>query len=358
MKKSSGKLLPLIARYAVLAAVVVLILIAVVVFLDNQDKIIYSPPKPLVVVEKPQKGRVSKRGVFPSYVQAQDMIAVIPLVAGKVETFPVQVGQFVEKGEVLATLDSEPFVQQEKQAEAAYLASESSFQRIASLYKDKATTIQNYDQAKAHRDATKAQYELAKLQKGYATIEAPVTGTILVKNSSVGSLAGGQQPLAVMADLSALVVKVEVPEAYYDSFWNNLDTLRIETTSAAWEAPVASTLLSIDPFIQSESKTFVIEARLEGGLELVRPGMAVDVSITYEEEDDVYRMSQSIRKSDGSWYLYNPESGRVAYIRLPLALEDDEFFKVPEPYQDSYFVVDGQHIVFDNQEVRLTGESL
>lgn len=358
MNKSSRGLLPLIARYAVLAAVIVLVLIAVDIFLSNQDKIVYSPPKPLVVVQLPETGRVSKRGMFPSYVQAKDMIPIIPLVGGAIETFPVSVGQLVEKDEVLATIDSEPFLQQAKQAEAAYLASESTFARIASLYQNKAATEQNYDQAKAQRDAAKAQYDFAQLQLGYATVKAPGTGTILMKRGSVGSLAGGQQPLAVMADLSSLVIKVEVPEIYYEKFWNNLDALSIEVTNPRWKAPVEAHLLHIDPFIQSDSKTFALEALLANGDELVRPGMAVTVSITYEEQEDAYRMSQSIRKSDGSWYLYHPETERVEYVRVPVDLEDEEFFKVPDAYKDNHFVVDGQHVLFDNQEVRIKGDLL
>ena len=358
MKKSSRSVLPIIARYAVLVAIIILILIAVDVFLGDQDTIVYTPPKPMVVVQQPQIGSVAKRSVFPSYVQAQDTVPVIALVGGTIETFPVSVGQVVAKDEVLATIDSKPFLQQVKQAQAAYLASESTFTRIESLYKNKATTEQNYDQAKAQRDAAAAQYELADLQLGYATIKAPVSGTILMKNSSVGSLTGGAQPLAVMADLSSLVVKVEVPEPYYEPFWNNLDDLRIEITNPNWNAPISAYLLHIDPFVQSESKTFTLEARLDDADELVRPGMAVSVSITYQQQDDAYRMSQSIRKSDGSWYIYHPATQRVEYVRLPIDLEDEAFFKVPEAYQASYFVVDGQHILFDNQEVRIKGELL
>lgn len=356
MKKGSRSILSIIARYAVLAALIVLILIAVEVFLGRQDKIVYTPPIPLVVVQQPEVGRVAKRGVFPSYVQAENLIPVVAQVGGTIETFPVSVGQLVEKDDVLATIDSEPYLQQVKQAEAAYLASESTFSRVASLYQNKATTEQAYDQAKAQRDAANAQYDLAKLQLGHATVKAPVTGTILVKNNSVGSLSGGLQPLAVMADLSSLVVKVEVPETYYEKFWNNLENLRIEVTNPRWETPVDATLLHMDSFVQSESKTFTLEARLETGAELVRPGMAVTVSITYQAQEDAYRMSQSVRKNDGSWYLYHPESGSVEYVFSTIELEDEEFFKVPEAYQESYFVVDGQHILFDNQKVRVKGD--
>ena len=341
-----------------MVAIIVLILIAVDMFLGDQDKTIYSPPKPLVEVQQSQIGSVSRRGVFPSYVQAQDTVPVIAQVGGTIETFAVSVGQVVEKDEVLATIDSKPFLQQVKQAEAAYLASESTFTRIDSLYQNKATTAQSYDQAKAQRDAAAAQYELADLQLGYATIKAPVSGTILMKNSSVGSLTGGGQPLAVMADLSSLVVKVEVPEPYYEPFWNNLDDLGIEITNPSWNSPIRASLLHIDPFVQSESKTFTLEARLDNADELVRPGMAVSVSITYQQEDDAYRMSQSIRKSDGAWYIYHPETQRVEYVRSDVDLEDEAFFKVPDDYQKSYFVVDGQHILFDNQEVRIKGELL
>ncbi|MBI9096120.1 MAG: efflux RND transporter periplasmic adaptor subunit [Sphaerochaeta sp.] len=358
MKKRSGSVLSLIARYAVLVAIIVLVLIAVDIFLDRQDKIVYSPPKPLVVVQQSQQGSVAQRGVFLSYVQAQDSIPVIALVGGTIETFPVSVGQLVKKGEVLATIDSEPFLQQAKQAEATYLASESTFTRIASLFQNKATTEQNYDQAKAQRDAAKAQYEIANLQLGYATVKAPVTGTILMKNSSIGSLTGPQQPLLVMADLSTLVVKVEVPETYYEKFWNNLDGLHIAITNPSWKSPIEATLSHIDPFVHSASKTFTLEALLDTAEELVRPGMAVSVCITYQEQEGVYRMSQSIRKSDGSWYVYHPETQRVEYVRRSVELEDEEFFKVPDAYQKSSFVVDGQHILFDNQEVRVRGDLL
>jgi len=162
----------------------------------------------------------------------------------------------------------------------------------------------------------------------------------------------------VMADLTTLVVKVEVPETYYEKFWNNLGSLHIEITNPSWDAPVGARLSHIDPFVQSGSKTFTLEALLDSDEELIRPGMAVAVSITYQEQEGAYRMSQSIRKSDGSWYLYHPESLRVEYVRIPVELEDEEFFKVPDAYQKSYFVVDGQHILFDNQEVRSKGDLL
>ena len=44
-------------------------------------------------------------------------------------------------------IDDEPFVQQMKQAEAAYFAAENTFKRIANLYKSGSTTQQNYDSA-------------------------------------------------------------------------------------------------------------------------------------------------------------------------------------------------------------------
>ena len=355
MKKDTGKILAIVARYAVLIACVVIVLILVQVFMGNRKVVTYTPVEPLVVIAQPERGTLQKSVSFPAYIQAQNLVYVVPLVAGTVEEYPVQVGQQVEQGEVIARIDNEPFLQQLKQAEAAYLGSESTFTRIEALYKNKATTEQTYDQARAGRDAAKAQYELARMQLGYATVTAPVSGTILDKTTTVGSLVGNQSPLAVLADLSTLVVKVQIPESYYPLFWANREQLKVFLSHPNWSEPIAAEVLTLDPYIQSTSKVFSLECLLSPSAELVRPGMSVSVTIMYEQEDDIPLLPQSIRKSDGSWYLYNADTHQVQYVSEPVLFENDAFFKVPKAYENRYFVIDGQNSLFDNQKVRLEG---
>ena len=61
----------------------------------------------------------------------------------------------------------------------------------------------------------KAQYDLAKLQYDYTEVKASIDGTILAADLAEGSIGTQTQPVAVLADLSHLVVRLKVPEKYF-----------------------------------------------------------------------------------------------------------------------------------------------
>jgi len=60
----------------------------------------------------------------------------------------------------------------------------------------------------------------------------PVAGTLLSIPSAAGNIASSSQPVAIMADLSQLVVKLHVPERYFDIISENAEHL-----SASIERP-------------------------------------------------------------------------------------------------------------------------
>ena len=307
---------------------------------------------PLVKIEKPQLMDISRTLVLPAYVEAKNMIPVIPLVSGTILEFPVEVGQQVNEGDVIARIDSEPFDGQVLQAKAAYLAYENSFARIANLYRSGNATAQNYDQAKASRDSAKAQYDLAVMQQGYATVRAKASGTVITVMSAQGSTAAQGQPLAVIADLSSLVVNLKVSEKYYPLIERNRDTLSLKVSQSGSDSSYDAVLGPIDPYVNPETKTFNMECRLDSDASLsLKPGMYVKVTVVYDEHRNVPVMPQSIRKTDGSVYIY--QDGKAVFTDIKVELENDDFFMVDESHAQCDFIVDGQNSVFDGQTVRV-----
>lgn len=307
---------------------------------------------PLVKIEKPKIQDISRTLVLSAYVEAKDMIPVIPLVSGTILEFPVEVGQQVEEGDVIARIDSEPYDEQVVQAKAGYLAYENSFGRIANLYRTGNATAQNYDQAKAARDSAKAQYDLALMQQGYATVRAKAGGTVITVMSAQGSTAAQGQPIAVIADLNSLVVNLKVPEKYYSLIENNKDTILLTVSQNGSSQSYSASLGPIDPYVNPETKTFNMECRLatDGSVHL-RPGMFVKVTVVYDEHKNAPVMPQSIRKTDGSVYLY--QDGKAVFWEMKPEIENDDFFMVDESHAQCDFIVDGQNSVFDGQTVRL-----
>lgn len=318
---------------------------------------------PVVKIQKPVFQDLQESVVISGYVEAEAMIPVVPFVSGTIIEYPVRAGEFVTKDTVLAKIDDEAFRQQMLQAQAAYLAANSTFTRVENLFKSGSTTQQNYDSVKAQRDASKAQYDLALLQLNYTEVKAPVDGTVLMADLAKGSVGTQSQPVAVLADLSNQVVRLKVPEKYFDLFTLERENLLVNVTRPAEkgmyeDAVTTASIDTIAPYVSPQSKNFQVVCHLNEPGERFRPGMYVKVQVIYKTHKNVPVMSIQTKKMDGSFYIYEPETQTVKFVESDTYATDNENFVVPEKLKDAYFVVDGQNIVFDGQKVRLLDDVL
>ena len=249
------------------------------------------------------------------------------------------------------------------QAQAAYLAAKSTFDRVNTLYKAGATTQQNYDTAKAQFDASKAQYDLANLQMNYTVVKAPVDGTVLIANQAVGSIGNTGTPVAVLADLTEQVVRLKVPEKYFDLFVMEKENLQVTITRPAEkgmyeDAVTSASIENIAPYVSPESKNFEVVCKLDEPGERFRPGMFVKVSVAYRTYNQVPVLPVRTKKLDGSFYLYNPDSETVTFVMPEETPTDGNYFIVDEKFAGQWFVIDGQNFVFDGQKVKLYEKAL
>lgn len=323
---------------------------------------------PVVVTQKPVRQNLVESISISGYIEAKSMIPVVPFVSGTITEYPVSVGDYVEKNQLLAKIDDKPFRQQMIQAEAAYFAAKSTYDRVESLYKAGATTQQNYDTTRAQYDANKAQYDLAKLQLGYTEVCSPISGTVLVADQAVGDIGNQQSPVAIVADLNNLVVRLKVPEKYFDLFVSEKENLSVKITRPAeknlFEDAVSPAIIeNIAPYVSPQNKTFEVVCRLTQNSERFKPGMFVKVQIAYKTYENVPVIPLNAKKMDGSFYLYDEENQTVHFY-MPdeqtsiSSVNDGINFIVDEKLADSYFVIDGQNFVFDGQKVRLFDEAL
>ena len=337
----------------------VLIFVLLTILVTRRKPVADKPDTiPSIRIQKPVNGTLVESVTISGYVEANAMIPVVPLVSGTITEYPARAGDFVEKDTLLAKIDDEPFRQQMLQAQAAYSAAKSTFDRIKSLYKSGSTTQQNYDSAKAQADASKAQYDLAKLQVDYTEVRAPVDGTILIADQAVGGIGNQTQPVAVLADLSNQVVRLKVPEKYFDLFTLEREKLTVKVTRPAEknmyeDAVTTATIENIAPYISPDSKNFVVVCHLDEPGDRFRPGMFVKVQVAYKTYENVPLISLKARKMDGSFYVYDETTSSVKFVEAGDFATDENNFIVPEEYRNSYIVMDGQNFVFDGQKVRV-----
>jgi membrane fusion protein, heavy metal efflux system len=154
----------------------------------------------------------------------QDTLAhVTPRVAGTAREVKKQVGELVNKGEVLALLDSRDLAEVQREFLASkerLLLAQANFERAELLQKENVSAQKDYFAAKQALAEASIDHKSAgqKLQalggvgaggNGYALV-APLSGTIIEKHISVGEVLSEETRAFTIADLSAIWVNVTV----------------------------------------------------------------------------------------------------------------------------------------------------
>jgi membrane fusion protein (multidrug efflux system) len=139
-------------------------------------------------------------------------------------------GQKVNQGEVLFIIDPEPFnasLDQAhaklKDAQARFTQADLDWKRIAALFKEKAVSarerddaLSRFNQARAGVEQAKAEVKSAKINLDYTVVKAPITGITSQEIRSEGSLIGTSPDQSLLTRITQLD-PVYVNFAYPDS---------------------------------------------------------------------------------------------------------------------------------------------
>ena len=187
---------------------------------------------PTVAVVQPAKGSGSEELVLPGNLQAFIESPIFARTSGYLVKWYKDIGSHVQKGELLATLDT-PEVDQElsqarasrEQTKAALGMAKISADRWENLRKTDSVSQQEtdvytngYEQAKANLSAADANVKRLEDLESFKNVYAPFTGVITRRNVDPGALinagsATGAQMFNI-AKVDPLRVFVSVPQAY------------------------------------------------------------------------------------------------------------------------------------------------
>lgn len=261
-------------------------------------------PEPVTVkVARPEFGTLVNSLNLQGHLEAKYQVTLLPLVSGTLEELIVDVGDRVKKGDILGKIDPERYELQLRQAEAVYLSAQSSFERVARLQEANAVSVQNYEEAKGKYEAYRAEYELAQMQLGYTNITAPISGLVLGRHLSVGSLAGPERPLLTIANPSELQVRCQVPALYYEQFSRDFRSIKV-SVSRNGGIPREGTIQRIAPYISPESRSFEAVVRLLPGEPAMVPGMFVQLAFEVERiEDAWYLPNTALAGGNTLWWV-------------------------------------------------------
>ena len=303
-----------------------------------------SPPPAEVVVATVRAQTVPISNDYEGALGSIDSVELRARVEGTLDRAPFKEGALVHKGDVVFVTQQNQYIAalQAAQAqlataqgnqysrEAALQRANTTVARDRPLAADKAIPQKDLDNAiqseeiakgdvaaaKAAVLAGQAAVDDAKINLGYTTIRAPVTGLIGFLNYDVGNVVGGPttQVLDTISAIDPIKVTFSLDEPTYLSLFANRnnssvrgladqDLRLVMANDKTYAYP--GKIYTFNPTVDPKTGTIAVEARFPNPDGLLRPGGFVRVRVVTEKRSNAVLVPQTaITKSQGVDTVY------------------------------------------------------
>lgn len=346
--------MPKLTRGMGVILIVMIVMTGALLYLNSRrsGEVQQDLPLPVVALQ-PETGSLSTTVRLTGVTESRSLVTVLPRTSGALVEWDIAMGDTVGENQILGRIDPESYDLNLSLAQAALSGAEATYRRVESLFKTSSVPRQNFDEALAAYEAAKAQYDLAALNREWADIRSPISGTVLESHVERGALVSPQVPLVTVADLHNPELRLDVPESYYGTFSKGGDALNVRLTlPALGDRNFGCRIRNIAPWVSPESKTFKVELSVDDPDFLIRPGMFATVLIRTSLVSEVPVLGWEVMGSDGGlWYL---EDGniprRMEYIP---SVKGDEGFLAPSGMEHTFFIAEGQHFLTEGVPVKV-----
>lgn len=313
----------------------------------NRETIVVTAP----VAEATVNDRLTAIGTG----QAARTVAVRPLVDGQIAEIAVTSGTQVEAGDVMIRLDSE---EQELAVERARLTladAERKVERTASLLARRATTAVEADTARSEENAARVALREAELALSRRTVKAPIAGSIGILAVSEGDYVTTQSDITTIDDRSEILVEFFVPERFI---------ARVEPGRPVTAAPIArpgekfeGEVMAIDNRVDEASRTLRVRARIPNPDELLRAGMAFEVTMRFDGDTYPSVDPLAIQWDSQGAYVWLVKDSRAERLGVEIVQRNADRVLVSGPLVAGETVVtEGVQDVRAGAPVRIAGE--
>jgi RND family efflux transporter MFP subunit len=214
-------------------------------------------------------------------------------VGGIVNTIPVNVGDRVREGQLIASIDDSDARLKTEQASGALEKSRiqldiarSNLDRVKGLYENNNVSLSEYEAAKGNYAAANAAYnadkrslDLQRRQLSYYTLYAPIDGIIARKEIEENENVQTGKVVVVINASDEIEVSVGVPEAFVSRVQAGE---RVSVTFSSLAGQVFDGVISeVSYAISNASSTYPVTVSLILPTQDIRPGMPAEVSFDF-----------------------------------------------------------------------------
>jgi len=327
----------------------ILILGGLTIFTSCKDKNAEAPPPEIQVINVIKKDVPLNRDFVGQIYGFQD-IPIRARVEGYLEGVHFEEGYPVKKGQLLYTIDAQPFIEavaaQEgfvAEAQTYLVNAENELVRYKPLAEINAVSKSDLDATQASRDAAVASLEAAnanlrmsQINLSYTKIKSPINGLIGKTEARTGEFVGREPNpviLNVVSDITKTRVEFFLTEAEYLAIARKFNEAVSENGTIDQENPQNTnnlTLILADGTIYEEkgsveflgraidasTGSILVQASFDNKKGLLRPGMYAKVRVEFEVAEGAILVPQKcVTELQGKFAVMVVEEGNIIKAR-------------------------------------------
>ena len=247
-------------------------------------------------------GTIEKSVIINGEILARNQVTIYPAVSGKLTAYYFSIGDRVNRGDVVASVDPS---------------------RPGEVYSQ-------------------------------SPVISTVSGTVLQAPYSIGDTVTVQSGVYVLGDLSSLLVETFVPERF-------VAEIRQGMRADLWFEAIGTEIFSaevieINPVLDPASRTLRIRMRFLNYDPRIKAGMFATVSLVTNRKTDVPIVARtSVINTYGSWIIFIADENNIARRReVTLGIDNEDYYEILSGVSMGERVVSaGQNFLSDGDPVRI-----
>ncbi len=236
-------------------------------------------------------------------LEAENNVFVSPQTGGALTKVFVKIGDYVTKGQKIATIDNSILRNSMQEVEIQLETAKTIFERQKNLWDQKIGTEVQYIQAKSAVESLERRINTLKSQDVLNVVVAPISGVVDEVRLKAGEIAAPGVGILRIVNFSDLKVVANVPDTYAGTIAKG-DLVKIKFPDLQKE--ITAKLSYVSQTINQVSRTFTVEAKVPMTDKSFKPNLTALVTINDQSTGGAIVIPQN--------YIQNTEQGSIVYI--------------------------------------------
>jgi membrane fusion protein (multidrug efflux system) len=320
---------------------------------EKRNAIVLERPPVNVVVQELVPTLLRDRLSLPGMIEPWERLGILAEVRGAVEEVFVEEGDHVNRGDLIARIDTKDYENTLNSIKASYNLATTNLKRLSGLREQEIIAQSELDAIKAEVQTLEANLAIAELQLKRCYISSAISGVVNELPAKEGLYLAVGDPVATVLDIERVKVNVGIPETDVDAV-RKID--RFEVVIEALDnrkITARKYFLAVAP--ESQAQVYRLELEVPNNSGTILPGMFARVEIIKQEFPDALAIPlYAVITRDNKHYVFLEEDNTAALREVMIGILDGWQIQVSEGLlPGERVIVVGQRSVDEGQKLNV-----